>query len=88
MGTNGHQSLAGRTIRKSGRAADDLAMTMTSCCGTAPRDITIDTATSSLVFLYCDRCETRQWFRDGERIELGVVKAAASAQWNRKLVSA
>ena len=63
-------------------------MTMTSCCGTAPRDITIDTSTSSLVFLYCDRCETRQWYRDGELVELGAVKAMASAQWNRKLVSA
>ena len=63
-------------------------MTMTSCCGTAPRDITIAMSSSSLTFLYCDHCETRQWFRDGEPVELGAVKAQASAQWNRKLVSA
>jgi hypothetical protein len=63
-------------------------MTTTSCCGATPRDITIDLSTSTLQFLYCQRCETRQWFRNGEPVELGEVKADASARWNRKLVTA
>ena len=59
---------------------------MTSCCGAAPRDITIGLTTSTLVFLYCDRCETRQWYRDGVQVELGAVKNDAAATWNRKHV--
>jgi hypothetical protein len=88
MGTDGHKLTPGRPIRKPQVGADDMSMTTTTCCGSAPRDITIATSTSSLTFLYCERCESRQWFRDGEAVELGVVKAQAAAQWNRKLISA
>lgn len=63
-------------------------MTVTSCCGATPRDITIDMSTSTLTFAYCQRCEARQWFRDGNAVTLGEVKADAAAQWNRKLVNA
>ena len=65
-----------------------LCMTTSSCCGSTPRDISIAVHGSTLAFLYCERCETRQWYRDGEPVELGAVKAQAAAQWNRKLVSA
>ena len=80
--------MPGYLIRNRQAPADDFVMTMTSCCGSTPRDITIAMATSDLVFLYCDHCETRRWLRDGEPVELGAVKAQAAAQWNRKLVSA
>ena len=62
-------------------------MTMTTCCGTTPRDITIDLSPSELKFVYCNRCETRQWFRNGEPVELGTVKQDATARWSRKPVS-
>lgn len=60
-------------------------MSLTDCCGWAPRDITIGMTDSTLTFLYCQRCETRQWFRDGRAITLTEVKADAAARWNRKL---
>jgi hypothetical protein len=66
------------------RLADVLGMTNTNCCGAAPRDISIAVHGSTLAFLYCERCETRQWFRDGQPTTLGVVKQEASAAWNRK----
>jgi hypothetical protein len=59
-------------------------MTSTSCCGTTPRDITIDMRNSTLAFLYCDHCETRQWFRDGRPVSLVAVKEQASSEWNKK----
>jgi hypothetical protein len=64
--------------------ADVLCMTTSSCCGTAPRDISIAVHGSTLAFLYCERCETRQWFRDGKPVTLGAVKEEASAAWNKK----
>lgn len=59
-------------------------MTNTTCCGTTPRDISIDVHGSTLAFLYCERCETRKWFRDGQPTTLGVVKDQAAAAWNKK----
>jgi len=59
-------------------------MTTSSCCGATPRDITISMSDSTLAFVYCQRCETRRWFRDGEPVTLGAVKAEATASFNRK----
>jgi hypothetical protein len=59
-------------------------MTTTSCCGRAPRDISIDLPDSVLAFVYCEHCESRQWFRNGEPVSLSTVKADASAQWNKR----
>ena len=59
-------------------------MTNTTCCGAAPRDISIAVHGSTLAFLYCERCETRQWFRDGQPTTLGVVKQEAASAWNKK----
>ncbi|MDQ1697252.1 MAG: hypothetical protein QOJ03_2605 [Frankiaceae bacterium] len=59
-------------------------MTATSCCGKAPRDITIDLNDSKLAFVFCERCESRQWFRDGEPVSLTSVKAEASNRWNKQ----
>lgn len=59
-------------------------MTNSTCCGTTPRDISISVHGSTLAFLYCERCETRQWFRDGNPVTLGAVKDQASAAWNKK----
>jgi hypothetical protein len=64
--------------------ADVLVMTNSTCCGSAPRDISITVHGSTLAFLYCERCETRQWFRDGQPTTLGTVKETASAAWNKK----
>ena len=64
--------------------ADVLLMTNSTCCGAAPRDISITVHGSTLAFLYCERCETRQWFRDGQPTTLGSVKDTASAAWNKK----
>ena len=64
--------------------ADALVMTNSTCCGAAPRDISITVHGSTLAFLYCERCETRQWFRDGQPTTLGTVKDTASAAWNKK----
>jgi hypothetical protein len=64
--------------------ADVLVMTNSTCCGSAPRDISISVHGSTLAFLYCERCETRQWFRDGQPTTLGSVKDTASAAWNKK----
>lgn len=63
-------------------------MSLTDCCGRTPRDITIGMSDSTLTFLFCQRCESRQWLRDGVAVTLGEVKADAAAQWNRKLVNA
>ena len=41
-------------------------------------------ANSTLAFVYCQVCETRQWFRDGQPIDLAAVKDEASATFNRK----
>jgi hypothetical protein len=60
-------------------------MTSSSCCGTAPRDITIALTDSTLAFVYCERCETRRWFRDGSPVTLGDVKASTSAALNKKI---
>ena len=60
-------------------------MTNTTCCGAAPRDISISVHGSTLAFLYCERCESRQWFRDGKPVTLGAVKDQASAAWNKKV---
>jgi hypothetical protein len=60
-------------------------MTTTSCCGQRPRDITIGMSSTSLAFVYCERCEQRQWFRDGQPISLGDVKTQAAAEWNKRL---
>ena len=59
-------------------------MTISSCCGTTPRDISISMADSTLAFVYCEVCESRRWFRDGQPVTLGAVKAEASAAFNRK----
>lgn len=59
-------------------------MTSTTCCGTTPRDITIDMRDSKLAFLYCVHCETRRWFRDGKPVTLANVKEQATAEWNKK----
>lgn len=64
--------------------AEALDMTNTTCCGSAPRDISISVHGSTLAFLYCERCESRQWFRDGQPTTLGTVKDTASAAWNKK----
>jgi hypothetical protein len=64
--------------------ADVLYMTNTTCCGSKPRDISIAVHGSTLAFLYCERCETRQWFRDGRPVTLGAVKDEAAAAWNKK----
>jgi hypothetical protein len=64
--------------------ADALVMTNSTCCGSAPRDISITVHGSTLAFLYCERCETRQWFRDGQPTTLGTVKDTAAAAWNKK----
>jgi len=69
---------------KSRDRADDRVMTNTQCCGTTPRDISIAVHGSTLAFLYCERCETRQWFRDGQPTTLVSVKQTASAAWNKK----
>ena len=67
------------------RTRDDvLGMTTTSCCGTTPRDITISLSDSTLAFLYCEVCESRNWFRNGTPVTLGEVKTEAAAAWNRK----
>ena len=71
-------------MRKFRVAADDSVMTNSTCCGSAPRDISITVHGSTLAFLYCERCETRQWFRDGQPTTLGSVKDTASAAWNKK----
>ena len=63
---------------------DVLGMTTTSCCGTTPRDITIALSDTTLAFLYCEVCESRNWFRNGTPVTLGEVKSEASAAWNRK----
>ena len=59
-------------------------MTNSTCCGATPRDISIAVHGSTLAFLYCERCESRQWFRDGNPVTLGAVKDQASAAWNKK----
>jgi hypothetical protein len=59
-------------------------MTSTSCCGVRPRDISITLRDSTLAFLYCEKCESRQWFRDGNPVTLGAVKEQASVTWNKK----
>jgi hypothetical protein len=64
--------------------ADVFNMTNTTCCGAAPRDISISVHGSTLAFLYCERCETRQWYRDGQPTTLCSVKDQASAAWNKK----
>jgi len=71
-------------MRKFQGTADDWFMTNSTCCGAAPRDISITVHGSTLAFLYCERCETRQWFRDGRPTTLGSVKDTASAAWNKK----
>jgi hypothetical protein len=58
-------------------------MTIESCCGVTPRDISIGLRESTLAFVYCERCESRQWFRDGEPVTLSSVKADAAAEWNK-----
>lgn len=71
-------------MRKIRVMADVLNMTNTTCCGAAPRDISITVHGSILAFLYCERCETRKWFRDGQPTTLGAVKDQAAAAWNKK----
>jgi hypothetical protein len=58
-------------------------MTINSCCGTTPRDISIGLSESTLAFVYCERCESRQWFRDGQPVSLTSVKEHASTEWNK-----
>ncbi|MDQ1703699.1 MAG: hypothetical protein QOF18_65 [Frankiaceae bacterium] len=58
-------------------------MTANQCCGATPRDISIGLSESTLAFVYCERCESRQWFRDGQPVTLTSVKAHASAEWNK-----
>lgn len=58
-------------------------MTSDTCCGVTPRDISIGLRESTLAFVYCERCESRQWFRDGRPVTLTSVKADASAEWNK-----
>ena len=59
-------------------------MTSSTCCGVTPRDITIALTDSTLAFVYCERCETRRWFRDGSPVTIGDIKATASAALNKK----
>jgi hypothetical protein len=63
--------------------AEVVAMTTTSCCGRTPRGITIGLSDTDLSFLYCERCESRQWFRGGVAVTLAAVKDAATAEWNK-----
>lgn len=65
--------------------AEDRFMTSSSCCGSTPRAITVDMRESSLAFLYCERCESRQWFRDGSPVTLTSVKEQATMEWNKKV---
>jgi hypothetical protein len=59
--------------------------TVATCCGKTPREISIDVEGSGLTMVVCDRCERRQWFKDGEPVDIDAVKATASGSWNRKL---
>ena len=63
---------------------DELAgMTASSCCGQAPRRISIGLTDADLSFRYCERCESKQWFRNGQPASLTSVKAMATAEWNK-----
>jgi hypothetical protein len=66
------------------RAAEERCMTSSSCCGAPTRGISIDMRESSLSFRYCERCESRQWFRDGRPVTLTSVKEQATQEWNKK----
>ena len=63
-------------------------MTNHDCCGRRPREISIDLTDTTLAFLYCARCERRQWLRNGVVVELDVVKETAASRWNRARASA
>lgn len=63
-------------------------MTSNECCGSRPREVTIDLTRGKLTLLYCGRCERQQWMQDGIQVELTLVTEAASRTWNRKLLAA
>jgi hypothetical protein len=60
-------------------------MTPTTCCGRRPRVISIDLIAGHLAAAYCNVCEITRWSRDGQAVDLGVVKSDAAAQFNKKL---
>jgi hypothetical protein len=62
-----------------------LGMTMSNCCGVRPQGINVAMSDSRLTFVYCSRCEQRQWFRDGKPTTLTTATDCATREWNRKL---